>query len=137
MRIIYTFLFLANILYADFITEENSVIDRENHLQWLMKSDISEDQRVWKSANSFCKSTTSLGYSDWRLPSVKELQTLVKIYQKSMQLKKLDASVYWSKEEDHEEYDVNAFEVYIANGHASSADKCDVERFICVRKYIK
>jgi hypothetical protein len=53
---------------------DGTVIDTKHRLMWP-----SVDFRrymSWTEAETFCKSYTGGGYSDWRLPSLKELQTL-------------------------------------------------------------
>lgn len=135
MKLIFSFFLFFNLLDANVIRVDESVIDKENHLQWMNNSDITKAQIIWKRAKSYCETSHFLGYDNWHLPSNSEMQTLVKIYNDKKVLKNLDESVYWSKEIDLEEFGTNAYEVYIGNGHISSADKCDKERFICVRRY--
>lgn len=98
-------------------------------------SDITKSEVIWKRAKSYCETSHFLNYDDWYLPTRSEMQTLVKIYNEKKVLENLDESVYWTKEIDPEEYETNVFEVYIGNGYVSSADNCDQERFVCVRKY--
>ena len=42
-----------------------------------MWSARSLDSLEWENAVSYCKNLTELGYSDWRLPTVNELRTLI------------------------------------------------------------
>ena len=53
---------------------DGTVLDTKHRLMWP-----SMDFRrymSWSNAEAFCKSYTGGGYSGWRLPSLKELQTL-------------------------------------------------------------
>ena len=122
------------LLNASVYRKNDSVIDTENHLQWMNDTSTSEIQSIWRGANSYCNNTVFLGHGDWEVPTPKEMQTLVKIYNEHSEvLQGMDASVYWTNREDED--DIFAYEVYIGNGHTSSADKCDQERFICVRPF--
>lgn len=43
----------------------------------LWERDVSKTPMIWTVAESYCSSLSTAGYSDWRLPSVTELQSLV------------------------------------------------------------
>ena len=58
-----------------------------NDLMWMasnstvdgkMWSSLSSDSMDWDSAVSYCNNLTECGYSDWRLPNINELRTLIK-----------------------------------------------------------
>ena len=48
-------------------------LDKE-HLTW---SDRSSNEMDWNSAKEYCENLTEGGYSDWRLPDIDELRTLL------------------------------------------------------------
>ncbi|MBM5782249.1 MAG: DUF1566 domain-containing protein [Pelagibacterales bacterium] len=54
---------------------DGTVTDNLTSLQWQQKDD--GKTRDWKNALSYCQNLDLAGYKDWRLPSVKELQTIV------------------------------------------------------------
>ena len=43
-----------------------------------MWSSLSSDEMVWNDAVSYCNNLTECGYSDWRLPNINKLRTLIK-----------------------------------------------------------
>lgn len=52
-----------------------TVTDLESGLMWQQEDDGT--QRTWEEALDYCYSLPLGGYSDWRLPNIKELQSLV------------------------------------------------------------
>jgi len=72
MRAILLILLGINCLYGS-----ESVMD--GTLQWQDNRDAKTVQRDWEGAKSYCANLTLDGYSDWRLSSIKELQSIVDI----------------------------------------------------------
>ena len=60
----------------DFVDNgDGTVTDRVANLMWLPQSDGVE--RDWESSIQYCEDLVSAGYSDWKLPSNKELSSTV------------------------------------------------------------
>lgn len=57
------------------INTDGTVIDNVTGLMWQRDDD--NTTRDWSAAGAYCDGLTLAGYTDWRLPSKKELQTLV------------------------------------------------------------
>jgi hypothetical protein len=57
------------------VNKNGTVFDAATGLEWQQQD--SQKGMDWSSALSYCEGSSSSGYSDWRLPNVKELQTLV------------------------------------------------------------
>ena len=55
--------------------QDKTVTDRSTNLQWQKIDD--GKTRDWKDALAYCQNLELAGKNDWRLPSVKELQTIV------------------------------------------------------------
>jgi len=66
----------ANYGINDFIdNQDGTITDRATGLMWQQADDGTA--RDWQGALSYAENLTLAGYSDWRLPSVKELQSIV------------------------------------------------------------
>ncbi len=54
---------------------DGTVLDTKTNLEW--QQTISEDSFTWEAAKTHCSTLSLNGSAPWRLPSMKELQTLV------------------------------------------------------------
>ncbi len=60
----------------DFVDNgDGTVTDRATGLTWMKKD--SGKTKTWKQALEYAETLTHAGYNDWRLPNVKELQSIV------------------------------------------------------------
>ena len=57
----------------------NIVTDPTTNLQWQDDSTVTSNAQNWDSAVAYCDNLTLDNYSDWRLPTLTELQTIVDI----------------------------------------------------------
>ncbi len=57
------------------VSSQKIVVDNNTGLMW--QQTLSEETFAWENAVSYCDNLTYAGYSDWRLPSSKELFTIV------------------------------------------------------------
>jgi hypothetical protein len=73
--LISSLIFLTS-LSADFIRDDNQavVLDTTTRLMWQDNGSVSY---TWQSAINFCENLTLAGYSDWRLPNINELRTII------------------------------------------------------------
>jgi len=51
------------------------VTDSKTQLQW--QDDVTVSDKTWTEAIAYCEGLTLGGYSDWRLPNLKELTSIV------------------------------------------------------------
>ena len=58
------------------LSNQNVVVDRNTGLMW--QQTVPADQFVWYVALTYCDTLKYAGYSDWRLPTPRELLTIVK-----------------------------------------------------------
>ncbi len=75
------FIFASSCERPDYTDEIKNAYKSANHGQVIagnMWSAVSQDVLEWLEAVSYCNNLYELGYSDWRLPTVDELRTLIK-----------------------------------------------------------
>jgi len=74
------------------------VVDDETGLIWQDSSYIAS--KNWSGAKSYCKNLSLGGYSNWRLPNIDELISIVDTSRKSPAIKKIfhhtKSGYYWS-----------------------------------------
>ena len=71
------FIIVANInLFASFSKQGDIVIDSKTKLMWQDNSDVESNSQNWSNALEYCHNLTLGGYSDWRLPNIRELLSI-------------------------------------------------------------
>lgn len=85
-----------------YLTTINTVKDRETGLVWQDDEDAKNKKVNWKEAKEYCQNL-SLGLrGDWRIPTVKELQTIVDLNRFNPAIKEGFQNVapvkYWASE---------------------------------------
>jgi len=71
-------------------------VDQTTNLMWQV--DNPEETMNWEEAIEYCKNLTYAGYNDWRLPSIKELTSIID-YSKHLpacKIEEIKSSSYWS-----------------------------------------
>ena len=77
MKIIFLIvLIMSSIFGVNFSKLGNIVTDADRGLQWQDDASIPVD-KTWTNAITYCEGLTLDTYSDWRLPNIRELNTLV------------------------------------------------------------
>jgi hypothetical protein len=93
-------LIVPNILWAERFTQNGSVVyDSKTELSWQSKH--SSKKFNWSSAKSYCSNLSYGGKSDWRLPNIDELTSLVDYnrYKPAIATTLIDIKIddwYWS-----------------------------------------
>jgi hypothetical protein len=62
--------------------------DSKTGLTWQDNSAVKETKMTWQDTKSYCSELNLGGYSDWRLPNIKELQSIVDIRKYKPAIKK-------------------------------------------------
>ena len=129
MRAILLILLGMSCLYGS-----ESVMD--GTLQWQDNRDAKTVQRDWEGAKSYCANLTLDGYSDWRLPTIKELQSIVDITKHDPAIKggfsNTASSWYWSASPTVN-YDSNAWIVSFYDGYTYNSTLTHTHYVRCVR----
>lgn len=143
-------------LFAEFIREDEVVIDDKTNLMWQDQYQESKDYisnnsdeyvpniplTTWFKAINYCESLKLLGYSDWRLPNLKELTSLI-IYSKEYPRVDIDSAFrvvasskltgYWSST-SRKHFNGLAMRINFYNGEESVGVKTTSFYVRCVRQ---
>ena len=103
-NLFFCLLFISSLTASNFLKSDNIVIDLKKNLMWQDDIEATQYTETWGMAKEYCKSLTLSGYTDWKLPTIKELQTIVNIKKKGLaidaQFKYTQPSSYWSNTQD-------------------------------------
>jgi hypothetical protein len=123
------------------------IIDNLTKLQWQDHSDNKDKTFKWDDAVKYCNDLVYAGYSDYRLPSINELQSIVD-YGKSAPsinsvFRSTSSSYYWSstvkdtntyKDSEGKSYTGYPWVVYFNYGNSGNySNKTDSYYVRCVR----
>ncbi len=125
---------LSTALFADFTKTDDVVTDSQTQLQW--KDDAIGSTMTWQDAIDYCEGLTFAGQSDWRLPNLIELTSLVDDtrYAPSIStvFQNTASSYYWSST-TYVGYTSYAWDVHFDDGRQSSGRKSTSRYVRCVR----
>lgn len=127
--------FLSLDLFALFeeITVSGKVIvkDTETGLEWTKEY---ATNKTWQQALDYCETLNYGDYSDWRLPNIEELKTLIDdtIYSPASTFPGMPSSLFWSSS-SLVNYTYLAWYVNFGNGYVGSYNKTDNRYARCVR----
>jgi hypothetical protein len=91
-----------------------------------------EDQVPWCDALAYCENLSFAGHNDWRLPNVRELQSIVDYWHFAPSIDPMFGaffSWYWSST-SFADNPVNAWSVHFSYGRVGNVDK---DNFFYVR----
>jgi len=79
----------------------NIVIDNNKNIMWQDDNEATEYLETITMANVYCENLILNGYIDWKLPNIKELQSIIDVTNKNSSINKkfkyLKNDKYWSK----------------------------------------
>ena len=134
MKTIILVLLSLNLLYADFTKEGNIVKDSTRKLAW--QDDNVSSTMVWEDAITQCEELTLDTYSDWRLPNINELLSIMSKNKEGSQLadafENVVNSYYWSST-SRAGYQEHAWIIRTHTGHNASNNKTSLYYVKCVR----
>lgn len=112
------------------------VIDTKRYLMWQDNEAAKTVERDWQGAKAYCLNLQFAGYDDWRLPTIKELESITDLSRHHPAIKKRFENVasdhYWSSS-PIVVYSKLAWEVHFndgGSGHTLGSNKFYVR---CVR----
>lgn len=100
---LYSLLLFVSIASGDFIRDDSKevVLDASTNLLWQDNNDSKTLTKTWNEAITYCEGLELGGYSDWRLPNLNELYSLLDSSKYNPALSSVFANVvsyydYWS-----------------------------------------
>ncbi len=79
-KILLIILGLSSLIWADFTRSENGIVtDSSTILQWQDDSTAGSTAMHWEAAIMECETLTLGDYTDWRLPNINELLTIMNV----------------------------------------------------------
>lgn len=76
MRLLLFIIFIwSTNIYADFTKSGDIVRDSTTGFKWQDSKKVMSS--TWENASIYCKKLSLNGYKDWRLPTIKELNTII------------------------------------------------------------
>ena len=134
MRTILLIMIGFSLLQADFIKTGDVVKDTVSKLEW--QDNAIGSPTTWQGAIDRCESLTLDGHSDWRLPNINELKSIIDRSKSNPAIvqgfKNTSSGNYWSST-THEGYKGNAWFVYFSYGVVGDNGK-DLNNYVrCVR----
>jgi hypothetical protein len=117
------------------INGDGTVLDKVTKLQWQQTDDGLT--RTWADAKSYCQGLSLAGATDWRLPTIMELSTLVNAEKVNPSIDMTvfpgtQASYYWSST-SYVSYSSYAWIVSFESGNVYDKNKADSNYVRCVR----
>ena len=132
---------LSSCLNADFTrTNSGIVTDNITSLQWQDNYNDNKHlikQTHWSEAIDYCEGLILEGKDDWRVPNIKELQSIIDNEEVSFSFNKIfkknKAKIYWSSS-SYIKNSTKVWKVNFANGSTIKGTKRDALSFVrCVR----
>jgi hypothetical protein len=113
---------------------DGTVTDSRTGLVWQKQDDGTT--KTWKNAITYCEGLTLGGQSDWRLPNVKELKTIVDNSKKFLAIDTTyfpnTQGSYWSSSSFASSSNFAWF-VHFSNGYVNELQKTNTYYVRCVR----
>ncbi|MEA2051052.1 MAG: DUF1566 domain-containing protein [Campylobacterota bacterium] len=112
------------------------VYDPSSKLIWQDNSAAKSTKRDWEGAKSYCRDLSFASFSDWRLPTIKELESISdysrypNAYKKGF--KNFTSSSYWSSSPDVSNSS-DAWLVYFKSGYSDYDGKSSKGYVRCAR----
>ena len=129
MRYFILFTTLSMMLFAS-----NTV--KMGNLEWQDNSQAKTTKLNWQDAKTYCSELSLAGHDDWRLPNIKELQSIVDVGRYNPAIKrgftKVASSLYWSSSEDVSDA-TNAWVMNFKYGNTNNNTKTNENFVRCVR----
>ena len=136
MRFIILPLLSVIFLQAQVKRDNDTVFDTKTNLYWQDDRSAKSVMKKFKDAIVYCEDLTLSGYDDWRLPSIKELQSITDSKEQNPTIIKgfdnCASNYYWSSTE-HMDIPKRAWFISFDNGYKYSYHQNRSYYVRCVR----
>ena len=126
--------FILSLLLSALLLASGTV--KLDNLEWQDNTEAKTTKLSWDEAKSYCQNLNLASHSDWRLPSIKELQNIVDVsrYKPSIKrdFKNVASNNYWSSSQGVSDAK-NAWHVYFKYGYTGYNAKSNEGYVRCVR----
>jgi len=98
-KILLTLMAIGTLSLADFTKSGDIVTDNATKLQWQDDATAASMNLTWQVAIDYCEALTLGGHSDWRLPNIRELKSIIDRSKTDPAIKSVftnTVSNYWS-----------------------------------------
>ncbi len=116
----------------------SSKVDDKSGLIWQDDSSVGSQSFTYDEALSYCKNLRTDGHEDWRVPTLKELYTIVDLKVKRPALKRgfavRDDGKYWSATPFAKDPKREAWYLSFSYGESEPYSKTRLYHVRCVRK---
>jgi hypothetical protein len=114
---------------------DGTITDINTGLMWQQEDD--DTTRTWEEALAYCEGVTLASYTDWRLPNIKALDSIVDVSKQNPAINSIyfygtDSSYYWSSTNSMLVTDT-AHNVNFLSGSSGRSSKTNVRLTRCVR----
>lgn len=126
-------------IMTDYVRDDarEVVIDTKNNLMWQDDASVGTLEKDWASAKAYCQVLDFAGYSDWRLASIKELESIAEPENHPKAIvngfKNVAPIFYWSSSVFQSD-SKTAWYVDFRRGNSYYHDKTYTYRVRCVRE---
>lgn len=112
------------------VGDKTRVMDMATGMMWNMNTGPAME---WRQALAYCELQDCCGYSDWRLPNVNELRSLLNMAKgnPATDLPGFDVDIYWTS--THAGRGVTIFKIDFSIGMLSQGLQSEKHPVICVR----
>jgi hypothetical protein len=128
MKIILFIMLGFTFIDAEFLRDDTKEIVRDTKTNLMWQDDTTPADMNWSSAIVYCKDLTLAGFTNWRLPKVDELNSIVD----KIAFKNKTSSYYWSST-TFAGSGIFAWHIYFSNGYININIKKDKDDVRCVR----
>lgn len=80
MRLLFLFLLFVSLSFSANLkrnSSQNVVVDSDNKLMWMDSMANVKVRKIHEEAVEYCETLSHAGYTNWRLPTIKEFELIV------------------------------------------------------------